>query len=538
MDEIPKKQNSEPEKEKPIDKLQNITDKMNKPDSDTRIIDGHISEMVFHLTAGELTILKPIEEYAVFQKIKPGKKLSVHSVFDKKLAGKFTNAVKKCMANGSFEFEFDLQNNENNKYYEVSLIKLETEKTLVILRDVTEINRIKKELQEAKMQAEDPAGLKSEFLGNLSHEIRTPLNAILGFSQWLVENTSDKKHREYLTTILRSSRSLLNLLNDILEISKIDSGKIEIDNHPMNYHEVINDIKLVFQQKTEQKGISLKITTDASVPGYIFMDELRFYQIVFNLVSNAVRLTSKGTVHLSARAEKTKRKDEINLLVIIEDTGIGIKINDQKNIFDTLLKESAENNRLYEGTGLGLAIVYRLLKKLNGTISLKSQPGKGSVYTVTFNNVKVAKSEVARTEPSKGNAAFTLEPCTIMIADDIIHNILVLKQLINSEKVSFVEARDGTDALAKLKTVKPDLIFMDIRMPGISGFDATELIKKDPILKHIPVIAFTASTIKDHNSRINSLFDGFLQKPVFKKELDAVLKRFLRFSYAEDETRL
>lgn len=538
MGEIPKKQNSEPEKEKPIDKLQNITDKMNKPDSDTRIIDGHISEMVFYLTAGELTSLKPIEEYAVFQKIKPGKKLSVHSVFDKKLAGKFTNAVKKCMANGSFEFEFNLQNNENNKYYEVSLIKLETEKTLVILRDVTEINRIKKELQDAKMQAEDPAGLKSEFLGNLSHEIRTPLNAILGFSQWLVENTSDKKHREYLTTILRSSRSLLNLLNDILEISKIDSGKIEIDNHPMNYHEVINDIKLVFQQKTEQKGISLKITTDASVPGYIFMDELRFYQIVFNLVSNAVRLTSKGTVHLSARAEKTKRKDEINLLVIIEDTGIGIKINDQKNIFDTLLKESAENNRLYEGTGLGLAIVYRLLKKLNGTISLKSQPGKGSVYTVTFNNVKVAKSEVARTEPSKGNAAFTLEPCTIMIADDIIHNILVLKQLINSEKVSFVEARDGTDALAKLKTVKPDLIFMDIRMPGISGFDATELIKKDPILKHIPVIAFTASTIKDHNSRINSLFDGFLQKPVFKKELDAVLKRFLRFSYAEDETRL
>lgn len=394
-----------------------------------------------------------------------------------------------------------------------------------------ELEQTKKELQKAIADAENALRYKSEFLANVSHEIRTPLNAILGFSQWLFENTPDTQHREYLTTILQSARNLLNLLNDILDLSKIESGKIKIDIHPMNYQEVIHDIKLVFQQKVEEKGLTLKITTDSTVPDFILMDELRFYQIIFNLVSNAIKFTNAGQIHILAYAEKTGDDDEINLCVTIEDTGIGIEDSQQKNIFTNLKQQNQSSTNEPAGTGLGLAIVNGLLKKLNGTISFKSKPGKGSVFTVKFYQVKVDFSEVTREETTRDGVNMKLAPCKIMIVDDISYNILVLKQLINSDDVTYIEAKDGTDALAKLKTEKPDLIFMDIRMPGINGFDTTELIKHDKDLKDIPVIAFTGSTMKDHNSRIHRLFDGYLQKPVFKKDLNAVLKRFLKYSY-------
>lgn len=417
-----------------------------------------------------------------------------------------------------------VQNHKNKKDLDAEIKRLKAE-----------LNQTQKELQQANINAENALRVKSEFLANVSHEIRTPLNAILGFSQWLYENTPDKQHREYLTTILHSARNLLNLLNDILDLSKIESGKINIDIHPMNYQEVINDIKLVFQQKVDEKGLTMKITTDSTVPDFMLMDELRFYQIIFNLVSNAIKFTSAGYIHISAHAEKTDEDYEVNLIITIEDTGIGIKENQKKYIFENFTQQNSTNKNKHEGTGLGLAIVNGLLKKLNGSIEIKSKPGKGSVFTVTFNNVKIDRGDNTRVEVHREGANMKLAPCKIMIVDDIIYNILVLKQLINSEDVAYIEANDGTDALAKLKTEKPDLIFMDIRMPGLNGFDATEMIKQDKELKSIPVIAFTGSTMKDHNSRINNLFEGFLQKPVFKKDLEAVLKHFLKYSYVAED---
>jgi len=286
--------------------------------------------------------------------------------------------------------------------------KKEPEAEIELLK--TELNQVKEELRQATSNAVNALRVKSKFLSNVSHEIRTPLNAILGFSQWLHENTPDKQHREYLTTILHSARNLLNLLNDILDLSKIESGKINIDIHPMNYQEVINDIKLVFQQKVEEKGLSMKITTDSTVPDFIFMDELRFYQIIFNLVGNAIKFTQTGHIHLSAHAEKTEKTDEINLVVTVEDTGIGIKENLQKNIFENFKQQNGKDNKEYEGTGLGLAIVSGLLKKLNGTITIKSKPGKGSVFTITFYQVKVDFDEITRVETFRDGANMKLAP--------------------------------------------------------------------------------------------------------------------------------
>ncbi|SHF83757.1 Response regulator receiver domain-containing protein [Mariniphaga anaerophila] len=497
------------------------------------ILLNFISETIIYLDEDGKFLNTPIHNNSIlFKKFSQAETLTLQNAFQDKESAIFTRELKKCLTSGLSEFE--ITNEGEKSYYKVHLERVDTGKALAIIKDVTEAHLLKKELEEAKINAENALRSKSEFLANVSHEIRTPLNAILGFSQWLFENETNNQHREYINTILHSARNLLNLLNDILDLSKIESGKINVDIHPMNYQEVINDIKMVFQQKVEDKKLSLKITTDSSVPDFVLMDELRFYQIVFNLVSNAIKFTDKGHIHISAHAAKARKKNRVNLVLSVEDTGIGIKTAQQKNIFDSFTQQPGQTNKTYEGTGLGLAIVNGLLKKLNGTIKLSSKQGKGSVFTVTLFDVEVDHSDNSRVEPVRDGAAMKLAPCTIMITDDIKYNIMVLKQLIGSENVRFIEANDGTDALAKLKTEKPDLIFMDIRMPGISGFDAAELIKQDKDLNHIPVIAFTASTIKDHNTRINELFDGFLQKPVFKKDLNALLKRFLKFSYIEE----
>lgn len=467
----------------------------------------------------------------LFEKVKNDNSDTIHSVFDKKLANLFTDAIEECFRNERYRFDFKHVGLNDIEQYEARLVKLNENDALIIIRDLTEIRENEKQLKIAKEKAEEASQSKSEFLANVSHEIRTPLNAILGFSQWLHDNTNIQQHREYIGTILSSGRKLLSLMNDILDLSKIESGKMDVEMLPMHYHEVINDIKMVFKKDVEEKGISFKITTEPAVPDYIYMDELRFYQVIFNLVSNAVKFTSNGYVQVAASATKTKTENEINLIITVEDTGVGIKANKQKEIFNSFTQQSGESDRDFEGTGLGLAIVNGLLSKLNGTINLKSKPGKGSVFTITLFNVKVDTSEHPKKEVEQEERQMILAPCTIMIVDDIDYNILVLKKLIGTDTVDFIEAKDGTEALAKLKDHKPDLIFMDIRMPGLSGFDITEMIRKDPKHQGTPIVAFTASTLKQQNEKINLMFDSYLQKPIFKKDVETVLKKFLSFSY-------
>ena len=499
---------------------------------ENRIIIDSIPDIILQIDIeGNIKSSKSSQKINLFSKLENFTCDSIYNAFNEKLAKTFSEAIKTCLQNSTYQFEFQNLALNSIEFYESRLVKLNSTEVLTIIRNVTELRDNEKQLRLAKNKAEEASKAKSEFLANVSHEIRTPLNAILGFSQYLFDNISNKQHREFISTILSSGKNLLNLINDILDLSKIESGKMDIELQPMNYHEIINDIKLVFKQKIEQKGLSFKISTESSVPDYIYMDELRFYQIIFNLVSNAIKFTSKGFIHISAFAINTKNDNEINLNIVIEDTGIGIKEDQQEIIFESFKQQSGQSNRDFEGTGLGLAIVSGLLKKLNGTVSLKSKPGKGSVFTLTFNQVKVDKSEHNITELHEERRNTVLDPCTIMIVDDIEYNIIVLKNLINSDNVTYIEARSGDEAFVKLSSAKPDIIFMDIRLPGISGFDVTEIIKKNKKLKEIPVIAFTASMVRHKNDKIDKLFDGYLQKPVFKKDIDNILHKFLSFSY-------
>ena len=515
---------------------QRVQNELIESEKENRIIIESIPDVILHVNnKGEILALKSAAHSNLSNLIKNKDSKTIELAFNKKLSGLFHDAINECLKNNEHQVEFANLNWDEKEHYEARLVKLNDTEVLMIIRDVSIIKQNEKELEEAKNLAEEASVLKSEFLANVSHEIRTPLNAILGFSQWLYENTNTNLHKGYLSSIINSGRHLLNVINDILDLSKIESGKIDVEYSPMKYTEIVTDIKMAFESEVVKKGLNFKVTTESSVPEYILMDELRLYQVIFNLVSNAVKFTDKGYIHIFAFASETEKEDEVDLMITVEDTGIGIDEEKQQKIFTSFAQLDGQSTRKYEGTGLGLAIVDGLIKRLGGTISLKSQKGKGTTITVTLNGVKIdhfsSANKHLHQETENMNAK--LGPCTIMVVDDIGYNIEVIKALINSKDVEYVEAFDGSEALAKLNTVKPDLIFMDIRMPGIDGFEVTRMIKNDNSLKDIPIVAFSASTLKSRNDLIELLFDDFLQKPVFKKDLEALLLKFLpdKFEY-------
>lgn len=451
----------------------------------------------------------------------------LNDIFNEELANSFTTAVNDCLVDGRFKFDFTYRSFEDMEYFEARFVKLKHDEVLAIIRNVTESKEQEKQLQIAKIKAEEASRAKSEFLANVSHEIRTPMNAILGFSEWLYDNSKDELHKSYLHTILSSGKNLLALINDILDLSKIESGKMTIHLEPMQCKVVINEIKQVLKQKIEAKNLAFDISIDKSVPGYIFMDEVRFYQILFNLIGNAVKFTEKGFIHVSAYATDSLIENSVDLHISIEDTGIGISEDQQENIFNAFTQQSGQSNRFYEGTGLGLSIVSGLLKKLNGEIKLKSKPGKGSTFTLKFEAVSIAEVSEQSLNVAGASQNFKLTSGKILIVDDVSFNIQVLKRIISSDDVTYLEANNGQEALDILLSETPDIIFMDIRMPGMSGYAVTQIIKSNERFSRIPVVAFTASTMSDDADAIDNIFDAFLQKPVFKKDIMAILSRFL-----------
>lgn len=515
---------------------QQIQNELIESEKENRIIIESIPDVIIQANSrGEIKALKASQKSNLSNLIQGQDSRTIFAAFNEKIAELLYHAITQCINGEKSQVEFKNLNWEEVEYYEARLVKLNKKEVLIIVRDVTVIRQHEIQLEIAKNRAEEASRMKSEFLANVSHEVRTPLNAILGFSQWLLDNTSETLHKSYLKTILNSGKGLLDVINDILDISRIESDSIKMDLHAMRYKDVMSDIKSVFEIDAFEKGLNFEITTESSVPAFIIMDEIRFYQILFNLVTNAIKFTDQGFVQISSIATKTSVEDEVNLMITIEDSGIGIEKEQQEKIFESFTQHSGRKDRNYEGTGLGLAIANGLLKKLNGSIKLTSNLGKGSTFRLTFLNVKIGENIEVQEKVKEGSIKFKLKPCSIMIVDDIDYNIKVLKTLINSEKVKYLEAKDGNTALAILQVERPDIIFMDIRMPGMDGFELTKIIKGDEHLKDIPVIAFSASTIKNRREIIAEMFDDCLIKPVFKKSLDPILLKFIPHSIEELE---
>lgn len=372
------------------------------------------------------------------------------------------------------------------------------------------------------VEAEAANLAKSEFLANMSHEIRTPMNAIIGFTDLLDAQVIDKKQRTYLASIKTSGKNLLTLINDILDLSKIEAGKMEIQYEPVNPYSLFKEIEHIFSLNIRDKGLTFIMDISADIPPSLLLDEVRLRQILFNLVGNAVKFTERGYVKLSASKKvDPQNKSIIDLIIAAEDTGIGIDPQSLETIFEAFKQQEGQSTKRYGGTGLGLAISKRLVEMMGGAISVTSKVNQGSIFQIILR--KVAMADQAKKQPQPkvlDYRTIVFEKATILVVEDIALNRQLIREYLQFTNIDILEAENGQQALILAEEHRPELVLMDLKMPVMNGYEATKRLKENHVLQKIPVIALTASVMNnDKTKMIGAGFDGFLMKPVQISEL-------------------
>ncbi len=405
---------------------------------------------------------------------------------------------------------------------------------LTIGVDLTQRMKMEKELSKAKKQAELANLSKSEFLANMSHEIRTPMNSVIGFSNLLEKLITDPIQKDYLSSIKRGGSALLDIINDILDLSKIEAGKLEIILESVNIKQLVLEMESIFSIKLMQKNLNFEVAIDDSIPKYLLLDSARIRQILFNIIGNAIKFTDSGVIKLSVKKIfDDEKKSKIDLALIVEDTGIGIDAKNLKSIFNSFEQQKGQNQK-YGGTGLGLTICKKLLNFMNGDIEVQSKLKEGSKFTVYLKDISVSLIENEKKQPQFIAESIEFNSATILVVDDIKDNRKLIKSALKNYGLKIYEAQNGKDALEKLKSIKVDLICMDIKMPIMDGYEAISIIKKNSLLKDIPVVAITASVMGKDMQKIKEYkFDGYLRKPVSYDELILELTKFLTYNTYE-----
>jgi signal transduction histidine kinase/CheY-like chemotaxis protein len=385
---------------------------------------------------------------------------------------------------------------------------------------------------QAAREAEVANQSKSAFLANMSHEIRTPMNAILGFTEILAGVVTDLQHKEYLKSIQTSGKSLLTLINDILDLSKVEAGKLELEYAAVDPYGVFREMEQVFSQKMAEKEIEFRVEFDSELPQALILDEVRVRQILINLIGNAVKFTDKG--HVTLKISKLMSPDEdlskLDLAFEVEDTGKGIPKDQQDRVFGAFEQQRGQSINDYGGTGLGLAITKRLVELMGGEIRLNSEEGRGSTFRVILKGISVASVTdlEAQNTPAVDLNAIQFDSATILVVDDIEVNRNLVRGYLELYGFNLIEAENGEEAVAVTKTLHPDLVLMDMKMPVMNGYDAVQLIKGDATIKGIPVVALTASAMEHAVEEIKAVCDGYLRKPVSKLDLVGELALFLK----------
>ena len=406
-----------------------------------------------------------------------------------------------------------------------------------VVQDITQKKQIDETIK-AKEKAEAANKAKSDFLANMSHEIRTPLNGIVGFTDLLLKMNFDKDQLEYLNMVNESANTLMDIINNILDFSKIESGKLELDFEEINLHELSHQIINLFKYEANYKKIDLLINIDANVPQYIIGDSIRLKQILLNLLSNAMKFTFSG--HIRLNVNQVEEKDGFSKIKFsVKDTGIGIKIKNQKKIFQSFVQADSTTTRKYGGTGLGLAISNQLLGLKKSKLKLDSTFGKGSdfFFTIEFEKAHKKAEELPFIpeicEKNKKNSSKKHPNLKILIAEDNKINMLLAKTLIKKlfAECTIIEATNGYEAVQKVQMTIPDIVLMDIQMPILNGYNASLEIRKSNEFDHIPIIALTAGVLSGEKERcIEHGMSDYIAKPITQSELEETVFKWLKES--------
>ncbi len=385
--------------------------------------------------------------------------------------------------------------------------------------------------KKAEIKAVHASQAKSDFLANMSHEIRTPMNSVLGFAELLDAMIEDREQKSYLKSIRSSGSALLGIINDILDLSKIEAGKLTVKPVPTNIERTFNDMTDLFKDKLLHKKLTFQIDYDSALPEYIMIDGSRFRQILVNLIGNAIKFTEEGTIQVSASLDSfDTTKTTVDFYVAVSDTGVGIPEDQQKIIFDKFQQQDGQDISEYGGTGLGLAICEQLSRMMGGSITVRSKEGEGSVFTVFFNNIPVTEQE-AIPNLLVESSSIIFDAADVLVVDDIPDNRILVKDNFKNTDLVFHEASNGREAIDILLSRKINLVFLDLRMPVMNGYETIDYIKKDENLKDIPIVAMTASIMGKDMEKVSQYgFDGYLRKPVNHKGLVKIAAQFLTYT--------
>ena len=428
----------------------------------------------------------------------------------------------------------------HNRFFKVKNRTLYDEKEvaghMITFFDVTDLHENNKKMEQLKIEADNANQAKSNFLANMSHEIRTPINAVLGMDEMILRESKEENIIEYATTIKRAGESLLSLVSDILDFSKIESGKMTIINEPYRTDQLITDIINIFSLRMRQKGLSFITEIDQDIPKILIGDEVRIKQIALNILSNAFKYTKEGYVKF--KVESRVIDDKCKLLFSIEDTGNGIKKEALERLFATFERIDEEKNRHIEGSGLGLNITKNLLKMMGSDIQVKSVYGRGSIFSFELEQTVVDSEPIGNLEldsirigeERKNGVGFTAPHATILVVDDNLVNLSVMKGLLKKSQAVVEMASSGAEAVKMTKEKEYQLIFMDHLMPEMDGIETMVRIREmegNPN-RNTPCIVLTANAISGAKEKyMEAGFDEYMTKPVNMDLLENNLQRFL-----------
>jgi signal transduction histidine kinase/DNA-binding NarL/FixJ family response regulator len=405
------------------------------------------------------------------------------------------------------------------------------EKDLLLRTRAQELQDSLETIAQARDAAESANHAKSAFLANISHELRTPLHAILGFSDVLRrDSTIGARQLETLAIIHKSGNHLLGLINDVLEIAKIEAGKVELQPAPFDLSALVDDVVEMLRIRAEEKGITLLMDASAGYPHHIVGDEAKIREILINLLSNAIKATDTGQVTLHINADNQNKE---HLTIEVEDTGCGIHPEDQARILEPFVQ--VENQRKQQGTGLGLAITRQFVDLMGGTLSLSSSPGQGSTFRVEF-DVALAAPEDITPPPRAQGEVIRLSPgqntCRVLVVEDQPENRHLLTTLLEGAGFLVRPANNGAEAVQTFAEWQPNFIWMDWRLPILDGIKATHQIRSMTGGNQVRIVVVTASIFKEDDEQLaNAGFDGIVHKPFYPEQIFEVMERLLGVRY-------